>query len=133
MCEWACTSGAVHRTLILISSTEIISYSVHRTIVLVGYGTGTVPGTNGLIMQFEQDRQDDGEVVDSFTLASQGTCSGNVDPDCLALLFDLDAVHNNDPSLDLMEMMTLFVTSMCILLIFMHPQHRHAQARTATM
>ena len=53
MCEWACTSGAVHRTLTLISSTEIISYSVHRTIVLVGYGTGTVPGTNGL--QYEYD------------------------------------------------------------------------------
>ena len=47
MCEWACTSGAVHRTLTLISSTEAISHSVLRSIVLVGYGTGTVPGTNG--------------------------------------------------------------------------------------
>ena len=53
MYEWACTSGAVHRTLTLISSTEAISHSVLRSIVLVGYGTGTVPGTNGL--QYEYD------------------------------------------------------------------------------
>ena len=52
MYEWACASGAVHRTLTLLSSTEVISHSVHRTIVLVGYGTGTVPGTNGLRYRF---------------------------------------------------------------------------------
>ena len=53
MYEWACASGAAHRTLSLISSTEIIRCSVLRTFVLVGYGTGTVPGTNGL--QYEYD------------------------------------------------------------------------------
>ena len=43
----------VPRTLTLISCTEIIRCSVRRTFVPVGYGTGTVPGTNGL--QYEYD------------------------------------------------------------------------------
>ena len=34
------------------SSTEIISHSVLRTIVLVGYGTGTVLGANGLRYEY---------------------------------------------------------------------------------
>ena len=41
------SSSSHSRTPTLISSTEVISHSAHRTIVLVGYGTGTVPGTNG--------------------------------------------------------------------------------------
>ena len=56
MCEWAYTSGAVHRTLTLISSTEVISHSVLRTIVLVGYGTGTVHGTNAQRYEYDTFR-----------------------------------------------------------------------------
>ena len=53
-----CVNGPAHpeqytcHTLTLMSSTEIISLSVHRTIVLVGYGTGTVLGTNGLRYEY---------------------------------------------------------------------------------
>ena len=47
------SSSSHSRTTILILSTEVISHSVQRTIVLVGYGTGIVPGTNGL--QYEYD------------------------------------------------------------------------------
>ena len=37
-------------------STEVISHSVHRAIVLVGYGTGAVPGTNGLRYEYDTFR-----------------------------------------------------------------------------
>ena len=47
------SSSSHSRTTILILSTEVISHSVRRTFVPVGYGTGTVPGTNGLRYEYD--------------------------------------------------------------------------------
>ena len=98
MCEWACTSGAVHRTLTLISSTEIISYSVHRTIVLVGYGTGTVPGTNGLRYEYDSLYTSEGEPICSSQLRSVPICSSLPHARMIGDATDAQMVGRNDMS-----------------------------------
>ena len=54
LCTWSSSSHS--RTTIWILSTEVISHSVHRAIVPVGYGTGAVPGTNGLRYEYDTFR-----------------------------------------------------------------------------